>query len=301
MRHPFRIPVQELAGPFVTLRASQADREMLIRPMQTALYIQIAAIVLVVLAAIFELMGRLGFGIYLLILAAALGMGLLAAVYAGLVRKRIVRVLMQECNPVRYIALSYELALFTQKRNHVKQELREINCGLQVGSIAMALCYMGRWEEGRLLAGRLLNCELTPMEAMNCRSVLMLCTYYSGEYRELREHVQELRWAAEGLRGIRNASYKKQILAKGENFMAMASALETQNPQLALKLYQDMARPGETPLEKCVRSLNLGRLELQLGYTDQAEAHLKYAAEHGKRLYVADIAAELLKTIEKRP
>ena len=299
MKRPFRIPVEELAGPFVTERASRADREALSRPMKTTLYIQIAAIVVVVLAVVFELTGRLGIGIYLLILASALAMALFASLYAGAAQRRVNRALLQECDPVRYAALTYEMALLTKDRPLVKQEVREMNCGIHTGSIAMALCYMGRWEEGRLLAERLLNCELTPMEAANCRSALLLCTYNRGEYTEMRDHLQELRWAAEEIRGRRGARYKKQVLARGDNFAAMASALQAQKPQLALKLYQDMARPGETPLEKCVRSLNLGRLELKLGYADQAEEHLKYAAEHGNRLYVADIAKELLKTLEK--
>lgn len=299
MKHPFRIPVQELAGPFITERATQAEREALTRPIKTGQYIQAAAIVLVVLAVVFKILGRYGFGIYLLILASALGMALFAAMYMNISQRKAARVLEQGCDPWRYAALAYEAALAMEKRTQVKQEVREMNCGIQVGSIALALCYMGRWEEGRLLAGRLLNCELTPLEAMNCRSVLMLYCYNRGDFEEMREQLQELRWAAEGIRGRRGERYRQRTLANGENFAAMAEALEAHDPEKALLLYRGMARAGETPLEQCVRSLNLGRLELQLGYTDQAAEHLRYAAEHGNRLYVADTARELLKTVEK--
>lgn len=300
MKHPFRIPVSELAGPFIAERASAKDRAALAGPMTTAWYIQLAALVLVVLAVVFKLMGRYGFGLYLMILALSLGMALFAAIYAGTSQRRVGRILSQECNPGRYAVLAYELALMAEKRTQVRQEVREISCGLQVGSIALALCYMGRWEEGRLLARRLLSCELTPLESMNCRSVLLLYAYNRGEYREMNDHLQELRWAAETVRGRRAKRYKKEALARGENFAAMASVLQSQDLARALTLYRGMARPGETPLEKCVRSLNLGRLELQLGFRDQAAEHLKYAAEHGKYMYVADIAGELLNNPENK-
>lgn len=300
MKHLFRIPVRELAGPFIGERASAKDREALARPMKTARYIQIAALVLVVLAVVFKLMGRYGFGLYLLFLALSLGMSLFAAIYAGTPQRRVGRILSQECNPGRYAVLAYEMALIEEKRTQVRQEAREINCGLQVGSIALALCYMGRWEEGSLLARRLLNCELTPLEAMNCRGVLLLYAYNRGEYQEMNDHLLELRRAAERVRGRSARRYKKEALARGENYAALAAAFWARDLEGALRLYRGMARPGETPLEKCVRSLNLGRLELELGDRDRAAEQLKYAAEHGKYMYVADIAGALLKNPENK-
>ena len=63
------------------------------------------------------------------------------------------------------------------------QATREQFCGLYTAKYAMALGYMGRFEEARVLAGRLLRCELTPLEEMGCQAVLAFCHYHHGRRR----------------------------------------------------------------------------------------------------------------------
>ena len=44
---------------------------------------------------------------------------------------------------------------------------------MMAANFAMALCYMGRWEEARVLVSRLLRCEPTAVEEMRCHLSLI--------------------------------------------------------------------------------------------------------------------------------
>ena len=97
----------------------------------------------------------------------------------------------------------YESALRLQQARMPKQSVRERGCGMMAANFAMALCYMGRWEEARVLVSRLLRCEPTAVEEMRCHCVMVRYYSHHREAEALREALQDMRCAAAGMKGKR--------------------------------------------------------------------------------------------------
>lgn len=294
MKQTFRVPVRELLEPFYTDRADPQDLARFTRWGAFGKMLQVAGLWLIVVFTAFELITGVDLKTHFLLLLLALGVSL-AGFLLGLVgSNRILGVMEKRCDPRLYAGLMYESALRLQKARMPKQSVREGGCGRLAANFATALGYMGRWEEARELVSRLLRCEPTPVEELICHGV-MVC-YYSHhmETEALREALQDMRYAANGVAGGRTGL----LIQHAERTERISRAFQEEGLEGAYRACREIKQVKDTPLTRVRQAFDLGRMELALGRTGEAKKHLAYAAKHGKDLQMGREAEMLLKKLQ---
>ncbi|MBS6954726.1 MAG: hypothetical protein KH230_16015 [Enterocloster asparagiformis] len=294
LNQTFRVPVRELLDPFYTERAGPHDLARFTRRTAIGKGMQAASIWLIVIFTAYELMSGLKLVIHLLFLALALVVGLAGPLVSRSGQRKMLGVMERRCDPALYAALMYENALELQRARMLKKSVREQACGVCAGNFAAALCYMGRWEEARELASRLMRCEPTLAEEMNCFHVMVRYYYHHMEAEALRETVQDMRWAAAGLK----SKQARLLLRSAERLEEISRAFKESGLEAAYQVCRDRKPVKDTPLARVQQAWELGRMELALGRTEQATEHLAYAAEHGRDVCAAREARALL---ERKP
>lgn len=295
MKRTFRIPVEELIGPFRGERGTP-DTGGALGWIKAGNALPFAALAFILAVTAAELMTPVGIVYHLIFLGLALGIAFAGVLLKRIGMQRIRARLVRDCDPGAYAEAMYGLALSVQKSRFPKQAVREQFCGLYTANYAMALGYMGRFEEARVLASRLLRCELTPIEEMGCRAVLASYDYHHGETEALWEELLSLRQAAQHVPG----KAARPVLQNAERLMNISRVRSQEGAEAAYRLCLEEKFPDSGPLYQAVRSCTLGELALEAGRTREAEEHLRHAADRGNGLYAKRRAEELLGEIRAR-
>ena len=295
MKRTFRIPVEELIGPFRGERGAP-DTGGALGWIKAGNALPFAALAFILAVTAAELMTRVELVYHLMFLGLALGIAFAGVLLKRIGMQKIRALLVRDCDPGAYAEAMYGLAVSVQRARFPKQAIREQFCGLYTANYAMALGYMGRFEEARVLAGRLLRCELTPLEEMGCRAVLAFYHYHHGETEALWEEFLSLRQAAQHVR----ETEARPVLQNAERLMNLSRVRSQEGAGAAYRLCLEEKLPDSGPLYRAVRSCTLGELALEAGYAREAEEHLRYALEHGNGLYAKRRAGELLEEMRAK-
>lgn len=290
LNQTFRVPVRELLEPFYTERVGPQDLARFTRRLTVGKMMPWFSLGLIVIMTAYELMTGLNLAMHLLLLAAAMGIAFMGTWVSGWGQRKILDAVERQCDAKLYGALMYENAVRMQRLSLPKKSVREQICGIYVSNFAVALCYMGRWEEARELVSRLMRCEPTPIEELNCCSVMARYHYHHMEPEALREAVQDMRCAANGLKPKQTGL----LLQNAERMEQIGRAFKEGGAEGAYQACLELKPVKNTPLARVQRAFELGRMELELGLTEKAESHLAYAAGHGKDLFAAREASRLL-------
>lgn len=291
MSRNFRIPVKELLGPF--LPEGEGERAPGMAWIQASRMLPLISLAFILVVTIAGMIKPAGLFRHAALLVLALAITLAGRPLSQYGMKKIDGMLLHDCDPQAYMRAVYGLALNVQNMKLPKQAVREQACGIYAKNFAMALCYMGRWEEARLLAGRLLNCEPSPAEVLGCYQVLAYCCYNYMELEPMREAVQDMRHAARGI-GPKQA---RTVIENVEQLLAVCRARTEEGAEGAYRALRDMKPVGSAKFYLASRSYSLGKTEMELGMTGEAKKHLEYAASNGGCMYCAVHARELLQEI----
>lgn len=294
MKQTFRVPVRELLEPFYRDRADPQDLARFTRWGTFGKMLQAAGLWLIVVFTAFELMTGVDLKTHFLLLLLALGVSLAGFLLGVVGNYRILGVLEQRCDPQLYAGLMYESALSLQQARLPKQSARERGCGMMAANFATALCYMGRWEEARVLVSRLLRCEPTAVEEMLCHCVMVRYYSHHREAEALREALQDMRNAVAGMKGKRT----DLLIRHAERMERISRARCEAGLEGAYQTCRNIKPVKDTPLTRVQQAYELGQMEFELGLEGEAGRNLAYAAKHGKDLQMGREAEMLLKKLQ---